>query len=163
MRDAARIKIVVSALFSSRFCRLLALPSFAPPQNCQVYRIFMGMWPQQTCGLNTSSFCRLGPWTGVQFWPSPLRTLWLRQKVSRSGRNNIIVRDRPRCMRCSYTLEATHSQSLSYTLYCSVDKSRGRQAGQTVRHLGYGRRCKERGKNPLFSFLIPWHLSHFSR
>ena len=40
------------------------------------------------------------------------------------------MRDRPRCMRCSYTLEVTHSQSLSYTLYCSVDKSRGRQAGQ---------------------------------
>lgn len=57
MREAARIKIVVSAA-----------PLFAPPQNRQVYvRIFMGMWPQQTCGLNTSLFVVLGPWTGVQF------------------------------------------------------------------------------------------------
>ena len=61
MLEAARIKIVVSALFSSRFCRLLALPSFAPPQNCQVYSIFMDMWPQQTCGLNTSFVCRFRP------------------------------------------------------------------------------------------------------
>ena len=61
MREAARIKIVVSALFSSRFGRLLALPSFAPPQNCEVYRIFMGMWPQQICGLNTTFVCRFRP------------------------------------------------------------------------------------------------------
>ena len=33
-------------------------------------------------------------------------------------------------MRFSNTLEVTHPQSPSYTLYCSVDKSRGRQAGQ---------------------------------